>query len=136
MTNKRVSTRYFEKKGSSVQGVKPGTVVTETITGVTGAENKDFYLVSQLSRQGAPAPTHYQVLENEFGDDTMNDIIKLTYRLCYLYFHINSGIKIPAPVQYAERLGALLGDNINRGRNENFVIPGERFMLKPSLFYI
>jgi len=134
VTNKRVSTRYFENKGGRLDTAKPGTAVTSKIIAAS-SEAHDFFLVSQLSRQGAASPTHYHILFNEFGD-VKEELIRLTYKLCYLYFHINAGIKVPAPIQYAERLGALLGDKVNKTRKEKFVLPGDRFLKTPSLFYI
>lgn len=134
ITNKRVNARYFTDKHGKLDTATPGMYIDKGIVAKsTDAEN--FYLVSQISRQGAASPSHYHILhaDEEF---TKQELILLTYKLCYLYFHINAGIKVPAPVQYAERLGAMLGDKVNHGKQSDYDLPGERFYKKPSLFYI
>lgn len=34
----------------------------------------------------------------------------LTYKLCYTYYNVSGSIKVPASVQYAHRLAALVGE--------------------------
>jgi len=63
-------------------------------------------------------------------------IFELTYKLCYLYYHTNAGIKIPAPVQYAQRLSKLVGEKINAKGGPDLIVPGERFLTTPTLFFI
>jgi len=112
IANKRVSARYFVNNGGRLSGALPGMYIDKKIVTSTG-NVQDFFLVSQISRQGAASPTHYHILWMDEGAFTKQDLIKLTYKLCYLYFHINAGIKVPAPIQYAERLGTMLGDKVN-----------------------
>ena len=136
IANKKVSCRFFPKdRDGKIKGPEPGMIIDKDIT--SKSTHKNFYMVSQLSRQGAAAPSHYHILYmNEKMNSEEEKIIKLTYKLCYLYFHINAGIKIPAPIQYAERCGALLGDKVNSDRSWDFVLPGRRFVRNTGLFYI
>lgn len=136
VANKSSATRYFKKDDRGIQSVLPGTYVSDSILELSEGKTNDFYLVSQIARKGAPIPTHYHIVFNEFDKESKEKIIQLTYRLCYLYFHINAGIKVPAPVQYAERLGTLLGEINNSRGDDSFVLPGKRFSDKPSLFFI
>jgi aubergine len=151
VVNKRTSTRFFpQKSGGQLEGAQPGTFVFTDITSNKDkdpSQIRDFYLVSQISRQGAASPSHYHVLYSTEGFKLL-ELIEFTYRMCYLYFHLNAGIKVPAPIQYAERLGTMVGEKMNsnvrpprRGETvdtekEMFAKPGDRIMNKPSLYYI
>lgn len=95
----------------------------------------DFFLVSAAAKQGSAQPTHYKVLYSEIEVDP-DQIYQLTYRLCYLYFHTNAGIKIPAPVQYASRLSKLIVEKANKDTKGPLVVPGERYLNNPTLFFI
>ena len=135
IANKKVSWRYFPSNRGRLDTAGPGMVVEDTIT--SKGEYQNFFMVSQVSRQGAASPSHYYIL---YADESLakskENLIKLSYKLWYLYFHINAGIKIPAPIQYAERCGALLGDKVNSGKTCDFILPGDRFIKNSSLFYI
>lgn len=135
IANKKVSWRFFESNKGSINSAGPGMVIDHTIT--SKASYSNFYMVSQIARQGAASPSHYHILySDEDLSKEKSNLIKLTYKLWYLYFHINSGIKLPAPIQYAERWGALLGEKVNSRKDSDFVLPGKRFLNKTSLFYI
>lgn len=142
IVNKRTQTRYYVQEGR-LKGPTPGMLVDEGIVSQKNGPSKDFYLVSQIAKQGAASPTHYHILHIDEGLHK-SDLMLLTYKLCFLYFHINSGIKVPAPIQYSERLGALLGDSVNAKANEKrpdengkiYTLPGKRFLNKPGLFFI
>jgi len=55
----------------------------------------DFFLVSQLVRQGTVTPTHYVVLRDDcnYGPDIIQ---KLSYKLCFLYYNWAGTVRIPA----------------------------------------
>ena len=133
ITNKKCVTRYFKTQGQNLQSAGPGTIVTETIV---DKSKFDFYLVSQQVKQGSAQPTHYKVLYTDFMPAQPEHIFELTYKLCYLYYHTNAGIKIPAPVQYAQRLSKLVGEKINAKGGPELIVPGERFLTTPTLFFI
>jgi len=53
------------KKGDRKHPV-PGITVFE---GVTNGKHDDFFMISQVTQLGTARPTHYVVLENEFGNE-------------------------------------------------------------------
>jgi len=55
----------------------------------------DFFLVSQLVRQGTVTPTHFVVLRDDadYGPDIIQ---KLSYKLCFLYYNWAGTVRIPA----------------------------------------
>jgi len=84
----------------------PGTVIN---SGIVEPNVYDFYLVSVISRQGCVSPTHYTVLYDSIGE-AEEKIQLLTFKLCFTYYNVSGSIKVPAPIQYANRLANLVGD--------------------------
>ncbi len=142
--NKKVATKFFTGDNLQREGLgnpEQGTVVSSEVT--TG---NDFYLISQKTTQGSAAPTHYFVLSHyvngddgyvdktkEISEKVMVDIQKLTYKLCYMYYNWSGSIKVPAPIQYAQKLSTLIGD---RWKPDNQMIPDKLFEKLQSLYYI
>ncbi|KAH0625196.1 hypothetical protein JD844_033417 [Phrynosoma platyrhinos] len=73
----------------------------------------DFFLISQLTRQGSVNPTYYNVVYDDNGlkPDHMQ---RLTYKMCHLYYNWTGLIRVPAPCQYANKLTFLVGQSIHR----------------------
>ena len=59
----------------------------------------------------------------------------MTYKLCFTYYNVSGSIKVPAPIQYANRLANLIGDR-SKGKSD-IAIPHKHFgkNLK-SLYFI
>ncbi|XP_050431012.1 piwi-like protein Siwi [Adelges cooleyi] len=106
IVTKRITTRFFTKHGT--RNPQAGTVVDSV---VTDPNKYDFYLVSQHSRQGTVAPTHYQVIE-----DTLNlppdHMQKLTFKLCHMYFNWSGTVRVPAPCLLAHKLAYFAGQTL------------------------
>jgi len=67
IVKKRGSARFFARdpRGSrQLINPPPGTIIDHT---VTNQEWYDFYLVSQMARQGTVAPTHFNVIWDRTG---------------------------------------------------------------------
>jgi aubergine len=69
----------------------------------------DFYMVSQLVRQGTVSPTYYNVIHDEFYAARPEIMQAMTYKLCHLYFNWSGTTRIPSVVQYAKKLAFLVG---------------------------
>ena len=82
IVSKRVNIRFFYKK-STYENPLPGTVVD---TQVTRKDRFEFYLVSQLVKQGTINPTSYNIIEDQTGWVPQNHQI-LAYKLTHLYFN-------------------------------------------------
>ncbi|KAH8412600.1 hypothetical protein KR009_003550 [Drosophila setifemur] len=83
----------------------PGTVVDDIIT---LPERYDFYLVSQQVNQGTVSPTSYNVLYSNIRLSP-DQIQKLTYKMCHLYYNWSGTTRVPAVCQYAKKLATLVG---------------------------
>lgn len=106
VVTKTSNSRFFTKNH---QNPPPGTVVDSV---VTLPERYDFYLVSQTVRQGTVSPTNYNVVysNNRLTPDQMQ---KLTYKMCHLYYNWSGSTRVPAVCQYAKKLATLVGTNLH-----------------------
>lgn len=94
IVSKRINTRLFKRNDNPI----PGTVVDSVIT---LPERFDFFLVSQMVRQGTVSPTSYNVIRSDSLNLKAGQIQSLTYKMCHLYFNCSSTIRVPAVCQYA-----------------------------------
>lgn len=123
IVQKRINTRVFQYVNDKYSNPSSGTVIDST---VTRRNHFDFFLVSQHVRQGTVNPTHYIVLKNGCNLSVEN-VQRLSYKLCHLYYNWCGTVKVPAPVQYAHKLAYLIGQNVRK-------MPSDR--LCNSLFFL
>ncbi|XP_050746171.1 protein argonaute-3 isoform X6 [Drosophila biarmipes] len=92
VVQKRINTRIFLGRENRLENPLPGTIVDKYITRL---RMYDFFLVSQLVRQGTVTPTHFVVLREDadYGPDIIQ---KLSYKLCFLYYNWAGTVRIPA----------------------------------------
>lgn len=142
MANKRTGAKFYAGDTRRLDNPVMGTVVDDVIT-----SGKDFYLISQLARQGTAAPTHFSIVafygqsksnESMERDDTeiaryLVDLEALTFKMCFLYYNWLGSIRLPAPLKYAEVLGTLMA---KLERNGNFFLPHDEFNRYKSLYFI
>ncbi|KAL4105103.1 hypothetical protein QTP88_020376 [Uroleucon formosanum] len=110
IVQKRINTRVFQYMNQKYSNPSSGTVIDNT---VTRRNYFDFFLVSQHVRQGTVNPTHYIVLKNGCNLSVEN-VQRLSYKLCHLYYNWCGTVKVPAPVQYAHKLAYLIGQNVRQ----------------------
>nr|XP_028581928.1 piwi-like protein 4 isoform X3 [Podarcis muralis] len=123
VVRKKCLQRFFIETNRSLQNPPVGTIID---TEATRPEWYDFFLISQLARQGTVNPTYYNVVydENGFKPDHMQ---RFTYKMCHLYYNWPGLIRVPAPCQYASKLTFLVGQSIHREPN---------LALADKLFYL
>ncbi|XP_022171132.1 piwi-like protein Ago3 [Myzus persicae] len=114
IVQKRINTRVFQYVNEKYSNPSSGTVIDNT---VTRRNHFDFFLVSQHVRQGTVNPTHYIVLKNGCNLSVEN-VQRLSYKLCHLYYNWCGTVKVPAPVQYAHKLAYLIGQNVRQMPSE------------------
>ncbi|XP_064551411.1 protein argonaute-3 isoform X2 [Drosophila montana] len=110
IVQKRNNTRFFSKSNNNYENPFPGTVIDKYIT---RSHMYDFFLVSQMVRQGTVSPTHFVVLRDDanYGPDIIQ---KLSYKLCFLYYNWPGTVRIPACCMYAHKMAYLIGQSIQR----------------------
>ncbi|XP_020807330.1 protein piwi [Drosophila serrata] len=106
VVTKSMNVRFFQ---NGRQNPPPGTVVDDV---VTLPERYDFYLVSQKVNQGSVSPTSYNVLYSNIRLSP-DQIQKLTYKMCHLYYNWSGTTRVPAVCQYAKKLATLVGTNLH-----------------------
>lgn len=111
VVTKRVNTRFWQRSnGSSVSNPEPGTVIDST---VTLRERYEFFLLSQKTGQGTASPTNYNII----FDTTQLEPIKIqtwTFIHTHLYYNWCGTTRIPAVLQYANKLGFLISNYMHR----------------------
>ncbi|KAL5260484.1 hypothetical protein ACHWQZ_G010579 [Mnemiopsis leidyi] len=125
VVSKRINTRLFMKRGTNYQNPFQGTVVSNKITKCDQAF--DFFIVSQSVNQGTVSPTHYTVLEWRTSLRP-EDLQRICFRLCHMYFNWTGIISVPAPCQYAHKLAFLVGQSLHN------MEPAP--LLRHNLFYL
>ncbi|CAD8046253.1 unnamed protein product [Paramecium sonneborni] len=129
--NKRVAGKFYQA-GHRPDNPASGTIVDSKE--ICEGQQPNFYLISQITRQGTSQPTLYKILHSDIPN-IENDIKVLTYKLCWLYYNFAGPIKIPAPVRYAHCLSEFIGSRYQRSDKDPF-IPIEELVKKGVLFYI
>lgn len=111
VVTKRVNTRFWQRSnGNGVSNPDPGTVIDNT---VTLRERYEFFLLSQKSGQGTASPTNYNIIY----DTTELTPIKIqtwTFIHTHLYYNWCGTTRIPAVLQYANKLGFLISNYMHR----------------------
>uniref|UniRef100_A0A6J0V0B6 Piwi-like protein 4 isoform X1 n=1 Tax=Pogona vitticeps TaxID=103695 RepID=A0A6J0V0B6_9SAUR len=123
VVRKKTLCRFFTEAYGGLQNPPVGTVIDSE---ATRPEWYDFFLISQIARQGTVNPTHYNVVYDDNGlkPDHMQ---RLTYKLCHLYYNWTGLIRVPAVCQYANKLTFLVAQSIHREPN---------LELSDKLFYL
>ncbi len=128
--NLRHNLKVTTQDNGSYANLSSGTIIDN---GVIDDNKFEFYLVSQNSNQGLANSTKYTVIYDTIGLES-NDIHLLIYKSCFLYYNWNKGIRVPACVQYAKRLGNIICDNMKNG-NDVF-LPCDKIQNSQGLFFI
>ncbi|XP_054830438.1 piwi-like protein 4 [Eublepharis macularius] len=110
VVRKKCLLRFFTEANRSLQNPPVGTIID---TEATRPEWYDFFLISQLARQGTVNPTHYNVVYDDNGLKPEH-MQRLTYKMCHLYYNWPGLIRVPAPCQYANKLTFLVGQSIHQ----------------------
>ncbi|XP_043599743.1 piwi-like protein Siwi isoform X2 [Bombus pyrosoma] len=100
IVTKRINTRIFSDK----KNPPPGTIIDDI---VTNPLRYDFFIISQNVRQGTVTPCAYHVIADTTGW-TADQMQRLTYKLCHMYYNWSGTVRVPAPCQYAHKLAFLV----------------------------
>nr|XP_056714838.1 piwi-like protein 4 [Euleptes europaea] len=113
VVRKKCHLRFFTEANRGLENPPIGTIID---TEATRPEWYDFFLISQLARQGTVNPTHYNVVYDNNGLKPEH-MQRLTYKMCHLYYNWPGLIRVPAPCQYANKLTFLVGQSIHQEPN-------------------
>ena len=119
VVNKKTSTRLFAPqtpgRDSTVTNPPPGTLIISDIVPATG----DFYLISHSANQGMAAPSLYRTIYASRPERfQLEDLARLAYRLCHMYYNWSGAIKVPAPCMMAHKLAYLVGQCVHQPVSE------------------
>eukprot|EP00826_Nyctotherus_ovalis_P053084 TRINITY_DN683_c0_g2_i8.p1 TRINITY_DN683_c0_g2~~TRINITY_DN683_c0_g2_i8.p1 ORF type:complete len:842 (-),score=208.06 TRINITY_DN683_c0_g2_i8:96-2570(-) len=109
LTKERFGLKLYESAfPDDLRSPFPGALVTAE---VARKDRDEFFLTSQRTSQGFSTPTHYCVAYSDDADTwrSMGDsLIGLTYKLCYLYYNVSGPVRVPAPLEYSNKLNRLV----------------------------
>jgi len=109
LLDKNSSQKFFLPKNPEVVNPMPGTLVNSEAVG----KGFEFYLIAQQSRKGAVKPTFYRVI---YSDSALEEglLEELIFAQCFNYMNWLGSIKVPAVMQYAKKLGTLVGTQVQQ----------------------
>ena len=123
VVNKRVDDRFAVDTKEGLKNPRGGLVV---IDNVVKKDQANFFLVAQNVTQGTANPTHYEILYTG-GGIKFEEVVDIAYSFTYGYANWMGAVKVPAPVQYANKLSNLIGISENDDIEEH---------LKEVLYYL
>uniref|UniRef100_A0A0K2TEK4 Uncharacterized protein n=1 Tax=Lepeophtheirus salmonis TaxID=72036 RepID=A0A0K2TEK4_LEPSM len=127
VVQKRINAKFYHIiKGGEDMNLSnpPGGTVVDTV--ITHKKIYDFFIVSQRVNEGSATPSHYIVIKE--GRNTSPDFLQgLSYRLTHMYYNWPGTIRVPAPCQYAHKLAAMVGENLQKEPSSS---------LNDKLFYL
>jgi aubergine len=151
LVNKNTPVRWFhEIEESKFEYPKPGifidTWITPRASYIHNNYRLNFYLFSGNSKTDRNKWSYFNLLH---CSPRINFVLldKLSYRLWYLYFNDSRGVKVPAPLKYANKLAEMVGKVINFDVNDNSIknkderdpvysLPGKKLSTKTQLYFI
>ncbi|KAK8797223.1 hypothetical protein WA158_004433 [Blastocystis sp. Blastoise] len=102
--NKSINTRLFGESGLNVCS---GTYIDKTIV---PKDDYSFYLISHTARDGIVSPTLYELLIDSLPPSILEDIKKLTYKLCFNYVNWTGAVRLPNVLLYSLKAAAFYHD--------------------------
>ena len=110
LVNKRTNSRIYEKEGngknSSYINPSPGSIMFEQLS---QEGTKEFHLASVSVREGRCSPVSFKVGYENYNSQ-LDSIAELTYNQCYSYFNWSGAVRVPATLQYANKLSKQYSD--------------------------
>jgi hypothetical protein len=104
LVDKRINTRFTEKRGDNYENPAPGTVVDQGLIEHPNTQGSfDFYMIAHRATIATALPVHYFVASNR-TKMSREQIEQFTYHLCYNFFNFMGSIKVPAAVMYAHKI--------------------------------
>jgi aubergine-like protein len=82
---------------------------------------KEFHLASVAVREGRCSPVAFKVGYENYNSQ-LDAIAELTYNQCYCYFNWTGAVRVPATLQYANKLSKQysdIGDELVTGQKNS-----------------
>jgi len=91
-------------------------------------------LISNKNKNGMSYSVHYFVAYDN-SKASQIDIQYLVFKLCYIYYNLPGGVKIPAPCYYANKMATSVGGVLSINGNSSHL--NDRFSKQlKSLYYL
>lgn len=131
LTNKKTNSRIFEGegKGKNIEffNPQPGSIIFEDLS----QGYKEFHLASASVREGTCTPVSFKVGYENKPEFPFEAISELTYNQCYSYYNWTGSVRVPATLQYANKLAKLYSEI-----GEDLKTQEKNSDLKAKLFFL
>lgn len=103
---KKTNAKFFSRHSSAVCNPRPGTLIASDIVPASG----DFYLIAHFASQGSSVPVLYKTLYASHPERfPLEDLARLAYKLCHMYYNWEGAVKVPAPCIMAHKIAYFVG---------------------------
>lgn len=131
LVNKKPKSRIFEGTGRgkniNYSNPEPGSIIFEDLS----QGYKEFHLASAVVREGTCTPVSFKVAYENRPEFPLEAISELTYNQTYGYFNWTGSVRVPAPLQYANKLAKQYS-----GIGEELKTEEKNSQLKSTLFFL
>ena len=127
LVNKKPNERMYEGKGKEDINPEAGSIIFEDLS---RDSFKEFHLASVQVNLGSCTPVSFKV-GYETYETPMDALAEMTYNQCYGYWNWQGPVRVPATLQYANKLCKTIADSGNK-----FIDYLKSNNLKNKLFYL
>lgn len=131
LVNKKPKSRIFEGTGRgkniNYSNPEPGSIIFEDLS----QGYKEFHLASAVVREGTCTPVSFKVAYENRPEFPLEAVSELTYNQTYGYFNWTGSVRVPAPLQYANKLAKQYS-----GIGEELKTEEKNSQLKSTLFFL
>lgn len=107
---KKNPAKFFSTHSDSIRNPPPGTLIASDIVPNVG----DFYLLSHIAPQGTSSPVLYRTLYASQSERfPLEELARLAYRLCHMYYNWEGAVKVPAPCVMAHKIAYFVGQCVH-----------------------
>ena len=107
LVNKKPNERMYRQNGKEYLNPEAGSIIFEDLS---RDYNKEFHLASVQVNLGSCTPVSFKV-GFETYDTPMDALAEMTYNQCYGYWNWQGPVRVPATLQYANKLCKTIADS-------------------------
>ena len=117
--NKKIDSRFFTTNRGQFANPDSGSIIVESL----GSQKaNDFYLVPQAVTQGVATPSHFIIAYENYSSGNAPEvpneaITQFTFEECFNYFNWQGAVRVPACLQYANKLSNFIGEHLGEKLN-------------------
>jgi len=113
---KKTTAKFYSSHSDYIGNPRPGTLIASDIVPNRG----DFYLLAHFASQGTSSPVLYRTLYASQPERfPLEELARLAYRLCHMYYNWEGAVKVPAPCMMAHKIAYFVGQCVHAPVNHS-----------------